>query len=132
MAPQNLLKYYLRFAAFIELLALPTMFLPWAWMNATHQWLGLGDLPNTPMISYLTRALAGMYAFHGAITWFISNDVERYRSFIRFLGWATLLFGGVLLGIDLSSELPWYWSWVEGPSLMASGLIIILLERSSR
>ena len=42
--------------------AIPAIFLPYSWMNAIHDFMGLGDLPNAPIVSYLARSLSLFYA----------------------------------------------------------------------
>jgi hypothetical protein len=45
--------------------------MPYAWMNATHQYLGMGVLSDQPVVGYLTRSTSAFYALFGgpSITW---------------------------------------------------------------
>jgi hypothetical protein len=108
----------LRVSAGVLLLATAAIFLPTAWMQATHHALGLGELPDLPVIQYLTRSLSGLYAFHGLFVLYVSFDVRRYLPLIRFVSLASALGGLCLLAIDLAAGMPWFWTLGEGPSLV--------------
>ena len=83
--------------------------------------LGLGELPYTPLMSYLTRTLPAMYASMGAVLLFISFDVDRYRPLIRLVG-VLAVAGGVGVAIlDAAAGLPLFWTVSEGPLTVALG-----------
>src|SRR5215470_2941073 len=84
------------------LFALVAVFMPLSWMDATHRWLGLGEMPTTPVVEYLARSLSAFYALFGAICLVVASDLERYRPVVRFLGVAFVLLGLVLLGVDVT------------------------------
>ena len=46
------------------LTALFAVFLPVRWMAETHEWLGLGEFPESPLVDYLTRSASLLYAWH--------------------------------------------------------------------
>ena len=112
------------------LLAIPAIFLPYSWMNACHDYMGLGTLPNTPIVSYLARSLSAFYAVAGAVTLGIAWDVRANRSLVKI--WATFIaiMGAVLLGIDLYSGMPTRWILMEGPPALAIGLLVLMLHKS--
>ena len=60
---------------------------------------------------------------------FISCDVTRYRPLITFLALAAIIHAAVLLGIDLSVGMPFFWTLLEAPSFTATGLAILWLAR---
>ncbi len=66
MRTEKILAVVLRVTAGVLLLALAPVFFPQAWMAAINQAAGLGELPDTAIVGYLTRSLSAMYAFHGA------------------------------------------------------------------
>jgi hypothetical protein len=115
--PEKLLTLLLRISAAVTLLAFPCALLPVAWMDWTHQQLGLGELPRGPILLYLARSLSLMYGMHGAITLTLSLDVRRYLPVIRVLALLMVLFAGAMVLVDLDAGLPWYWIAGEGPSL---------------
>ena len=124
---ERLLVFLLRLAACYLLLALAAVFLPYDWMNALHGALGLGTLPNTPIVQYLTRSVSLLYATVGALYWFVSKDVHRYLPVIRFLGWSKLAFGAVVLVIDPLVGMPLVWTLSEGPVLLVYGVVVLWL-----
>lgn len=115
----------LRIMGASALFAIPVVFFPHVWMDAIHGALGLGELPDLPIVRYLTRSLSAFYAMFGAITLFISFDIERYRPLIVL--WAILItiMGLVLFGIDLASGMPAEWTWSEGTFVAAIGLLVL-------
>lgn len=48
---------------------------PYAWMNAIHQWLGLATLPDAPVVGYLARSTSAFYALFGGL-----KSTRRARS----------------------------------------------------
>lgn len=106
-----------------------TIFLPQETMAAVHQGLGLGAFPEAPLTGYLTRSLSAMYAFHGLILWCLSRDVVGYRRILVPVAWATLAMGVLLLGIDLHSDMPKWWTWIEGPGVAGFGVLLVGLTR---
>jgi len=54
------LAMILRLAAFILLVALIPVVMPFVWMKDIHQYLGMGQLPEGPIVGYLTRSLSAM------------------------------------------------------------------------
>ena len=54
----RLLRWLLVACGVMTLLALPAVFLPQAAMDAIHRSLGLGPLPEGPIVLYLARSLS--------------------------------------------------------------------------
>jgi hypothetical protein len=129
---ERILALVLRVGAVPLLLALPCAGLPPAWMDVTHRWLGLGPLPTGPIVDYLARSCSLFYALHGAMILFVSFDVRRYLPFIRFLGWLGIALGFGMLAVDHVAQLPGYWRWLEGPFVIAEGLLVLWLARRAR
>src|SRR5262245_41157498 len=113
-----MLVLVLRFCAAVLLLALVAVVMPFSWMAAIHVRLGLGELPDVPLMSYLTRSLSGLYAFHGALIWFLSTDVRRYAPVLRFLAWCSMAFGVGMVFLDLAVGMPVGWVVMEGPIIV--------------
>ena len=114
----------------LDLLALLAVVMPEHWMDIGHHWAGLGALPREPIVGYLARSASALYALHGAMLVFISFDVSRYERLIRFMAWAALVHGAVILGIDFAQHMPAFWRYGEGPSFAATGLLVLGLQRS--
>lgn len=119
----------LRFGGVLLSTAALAVLLSDAQMAAIHRWLGLGDYPDAPLTSYLTRSLSAMYAFHGALLLALSTDVRRFRPLVVFFGWATLVLGVALTGIDLGAPMPLWWTLSEGPWVVVIGVLLVMLGR---
>jgi hypothetical protein len=99
-------------------------------MAATHRWLGLGEMPTAPVVEYLARSLSAFYALLGALLLVMASDPERYRPLLRFLAGAIVLMSVVFTGIDLSAEMPWWWTTFEGPPGIGMGTWMFFLART--
>jgi len=119
----------LRIFGSVALCAVFAVVLPYHSMNATHQWLSLGELPDEPIVGYLARSTSAFYALFGALMWIVSFDLSRYRTIVTFLGWAGVLLGVTLFVVDLVEGLPTYWVAFEGPSSALFGILIVWLSR---
>lgn len=126
---ERTLVLFLRFNAVILLTAMAPAAMPLGWMAAIHRALGLGELPEGLIVSYLTRSLSAMYAMHGALVYFVSLDVRRYLPVARCLAWLDLAFGGGMLVLDASIGMPTLWTVCEGPVVIVIGVIILALAR---
>ena len=96
---QRKLAILLRVLGSLDLLALAAVVMPQAWLAAAHRFAGLGMMPTEPIVGYLTRSASALYALHGAMVLFISFDVARYERLIRFMAYAAVIHGAVILGI---------------------------------
>ncbi len=122
---ERILAWLLRLGGLVMLTALGAVVMPFDWMNVIHRQLGLGDLPQIPIVGYLTRTLSTLYALHGALLVFIAGDVRRYLPVVRFLAVAGAVFGAVVLGIDCLVGMPQLWSIAEGPYVVALSLVVL-------
>jgi len=120
----------LRIFGCTALLAIYAVVQPHSWMAATHEWLGLGALPEGPIVSYLARSLSAFYALLGGTLLLFSTDVRRYRPALVYVSTAIFLLGIALFFIDWNAGLPPSWTWWEGPFTMALGLVMGWLVRS--
>lgn len=103
---------------------------PFSWMDAIHQRMGLGALPDIPIIRYLTRSLSGMYAYLGAMLWYLSGDVRRHRGTLLFLSITGLFFSIGILLLDSAAGMPLFWTLSEGPmTILLCGILLVLLLR---
>ena len=119
----------LRLSGLVMVTAFLAILLPVEWMAATHRWLGLGDFPRAPVVDYLARSAAALYGFHGGLVLLVSTDPVRYRNIIWYLALMNVLFGLIVLAIDLHAGLPAFWTVGEGPSVAAFGIAIAILNR---
>lgn len=126
---EKMLAWFLRGTAVILLSAALAVVMPTAWMSALNDSLGLAPLPEGPLVEYLTRSISALYAALGASYWYISLQVRRFLPLIRFGVPLTLLFGAVLVAIDVQVSMPIAWTAVEGPFLLVWSLLLWWLVR---
>jgi hypothetical protein len=129
---QRALVALLRLGGVITFSAFFTIFLPVEWMASTHQSLGLGEFPRSPIVDYLARSVAAFYGFHGCLLLLVSTDPVRYRPIVSFVAAMTVVLGIMLLGIDLHAGLPAWWTAFEGPPVAVVGIALALLNRPLR
>lgn len=128
------LQILLRVGGITMLLATFAIFMPVSWMASSHEWLGMGEFPESTLVDYLTRSISFLYAIHGGLLLVVSGNIQRYRPVLLYLG-ITGVVGGVLLtGIDLHAGMPSWWTLAEGPPVALIGLLItwLVLRTSSR
>lgn len=121
------LRILLRVSAPILLLAWPTLFFPVELQADWHRRLGLGEFPASPLVDYLSRSIAVLYGTRGVVYLMLARDVRRFLPLIRCFGWMDVVAGLALLGIDLHAGMPALWTAVEGPSILAFGVVLLLL-----
>jgi len=127
--PERILQLLTRVVGSVALLAIPCALMPYSWMNAVHQGLGMGELPREPIVGYLARSTSAFYALVGGLLWVVSLDLRRYRPVLRYLGMAIILIGLMLFGVDLAEGMPWWWSLAEGTFNVGFGVAILVLSR---
>src|SRR5688572_11034512 len=103
----------LRALGTLDLLSLFAVIMPVTLMASTHEAIGLGRFPQGVVVEYLARSAALIYALHGALAWFLSYDVRRYRKLIRFLSMVSIVQGFFILGVNLHTGMPAIWTLVE-------------------
>jgi hypothetical protein len=126
----KVLIWLLRIIGGAAVLAVIPVVMPASWMAAVHAGLGMGALPNAPIVDYLARSLSAFYAMFGAVFVFVSLDLDRYRPLIRLLAWLLCGFSVVLLGVDIAAGMPWWWTVSEGPPGVLVSLWMVRLARS--
>jgi hypothetical protein len=125
-----LLVFLLRLSGSFTSLAFLAMLLPVDWMDAIHRALGLGELPRAPVVDYLARSVAALYGFHGALLLLVSTNPVKYRAIVWFIAILNIVFGAMIVAIDLHAGMPMFWTLFEGPSLIVFGMLIGWLNRS--
>jgi hypothetical protein len=129
-AVSTVLAWLLQLAGIITSTAFLAIFLPIDWMAAIHSAVGLGEFPRAPVVDYLARSVAAFYGFHGVLLLLVSTDVVRYRLFVWYVAVLDVVFGLILLLIDLHAGMPLVWTLFEGPSIIVFGVVVGLLNRS--
>jgi hypothetical protein len=126
---ERLLCYLLRYVGTVSLLALVAVFMPYSWMNAIHQRLGMGELPAQPVVGYLAHSLSLFYALLGGLLWVCSFEPRRHLPVLCYLGAAFVFFGVVVCGVDFAEGMPGFWKLGEGPVVIIFGVVILYLSR---
>lgn len=129
---EKILKWLLYVLGGMAVTAVVPMVMPFAWMQALNDGLGLGPLDDTPLTQYLTRSLSAVYAHLGVLVIYLARDVRRYRQLLVFVGWLTGLLGVALTAIDFAIGMPASWSWGEGPPTVVCAAVIVWLARQVR
>ncbi len=124
---EKTLVFLLRLDAIILLTALFPAMMPFAWMQEIHRSLGMGELPEGPILGYLTRSLSVMYAMFGAMELFVSLDVRRYLPFVKFVAVLEILFGSWMAALDVVVGMPLMWRICEGPYVFLLGCLVLWL-----
>lgn len=129
MKRTTLLTWLLRLDALALTTAFVAIFLSRSFMAATHEALGMGAFPASPLVDYLTRSAALLYATRGLFVWLAASDLVRYRPLILLIGASNILIGAFLIGIDLAAGMPGFWTWFEGPPIILVGALVLWLAR---
>ena len=110
MNKKQLQAWLLRIAGTFELLAFFAVIMPRTWMEVAHAWLGLGQMPDGPIIMFMIRQASYTYGMHGVALWVISLNVDRFRLLVVLNGIAYLVAGPVFFLIDYSAGMPLWWT----------------------
>jgi hypothetical protein len=127
-----LVAWLLRLAGAVELLAFVAVVMPQSWMEISHAWLGLGEMPAVPVLMFMIRQASYTYGIHGISLFVLASNVERFRPLIILNGIAFLLAGPVFFLIDYTSGLPWWWAVVDSLSCLFFGAALLWLSREKQ
>lgn len=125
MNSQRLQAWLLRLAGSVEILAFFAVVMPRSWMEVSHSWLGLGEMPGGPIIMFMIRQASYAYGMHGVSLWVLASDVVRFRALVLLNGIAYLLAAPVFFWIDFTSGMPWFWT--VGDTMSCGSLVGALL-----
>jgi hypothetical protein len=127
----QLQAWLLRVAGAVEILAFIAVVMPRSWMETTHAWLDLGDMPSAPVLMFLIRQASYTYGAHGISLLVLASNVERFRPLIVLNGITFLVAGPVFFLIDYTSGMPWWWTVADPLSCMFFGAALLWLSRSN-
>ena len=128
MTINRLQSWLLRLTGATEILAFFSVVMPRSWMEVSHSWLGLGEMPEGPIIMFMIRQASYVYGMHGVSLWLLATDVKRYQPLIVFNGISFLLAGLVFFLIDYSAGLPTWWTIVDSFGCASFGVAVLLLS----
>jgi hypothetical protein len=124
---ERFLTWVLRVSGVLMLLALVAVVMPQESMSAANRALLGEELPDSPIVWYLTRSVSLLYAAQGAVTLYLSFHVRRYLSLLVVQAWVAVVLGVSMLLLDLRIGMPALWVLVEGPWIVLLGLGVLWL-----
>jgi hypothetical protein len=132
MNKDEIQKVVLRLAGVFEMLAFFAVIMPRSWMEISHEWLGLGQMPHGSVLMFLIRQASYTYGMHGISLWILARDVKRFRPLIILNGISYLLAAAVFWAIDYTSGMPLWWTIGDcaGCGLLGAGLLWCSLSSS--
>ena len=129
MNHQRLLSWILRLAGAVELLAFIAVILPRSFMETAHAALGLGVMPQGPVLIFMIRQASYCYGMHAVSLFVIASDVERFRPFVILNGISFLVAAPVFFLIDFTAGMPLWWTLGDSISCLFFGASLLLLAR---
>jgi len=132
MNKERILRVLLRLAGAFEILAFIAVVMPRSWMEISHEWLGLGQMPQGPVLMFLIRQASYTYGMHGISLWVLALDVKRFRPLIILNGIAYLVAAPAFWAIDYTSGMPLWWTFGDciGCGVLGAALLWCSLSGS--
>lgn len=125
---EKMISWILRLLGFLGMFAILAVIMPFGWMLSIHEYLGLGVMPEAPVVEYLARSLSAFYALVSVIFWYLSFRVQEHWKLVRVLACLLVIFGTVSWWIDVKSGMPLFWTLQEAPPMIVVGLVILYLH----
>ena len=97
--------------------------------DVVHEWLGMGVLPDKPVVEYLARTTLALYGFLGGLYLVLARDVRRFARVITYSAVATLLISAVNTALCLAAGMPTWWMSSDAVACWLFGLGILFLQR---
>lgn len=129
MNRQRLQAWLLRLTGSVEILSFAAVMMPRSWMEASHAWLGLGEMPGGPIIMFMIRQASYTYGMHGISLWILASDIKRFRPLLILNGISFLLAAFVFFIIDYTAGMPWWWTVVDTLGCGFFGAALLWLNR---
>lgn len=132
MNRQRLQSWLLRVAGSVEILAFVAVVMPRSWMDESHAWLGLGEMPGGAVLMFMIRQASYVYGMHGVSLWVLASDVIRFRPLVVLNGISFLLAAPVFFIIDHTAGMPLYWTLLDSAGCGLFGAALLWLNRGAR
>lgn len=129
MNHQRLQSWLLRLAGLVEILAFGAVVMPRSWMEVSHAWLGLGEMPGGTIVMFMIRQASYAYGVHGISLWVLASDVARFRPLVRLNGASFLVAAPVFFIIDYTSGTPFFWTVIDTLGCAFFGAALLSLDR---
>jgi hypothetical protein len=129
MDREKLLAWLMRLAGLCEVLAFFAVVMPRGWMEASHEWLGMGRMPEGAVLMFMIRQASYTYGMHGIGLWVLASNVRRLRPLVILNGISYLLAAPVFLAIDRSAGMPLFWTISDAAGCGFLGAALLWLVR---
>ena len=90
-------------------LAIFPLLMPFDWMAAVHARLGMGELPEKPIVDYLARYASAFSALYGIVLILLSTDVRRYAPVITLQAVTVIVLSTLAAIFGFRAGMPWWW-----------------------
>jgi hypothetical protein len=125
----SIITFMLRFGGTVLSLAAIAVFLPRETMQSVNTQLGLAPLPDVPIVYYLARSTSALYALRGMMYFLAAADPIRYRPLIVLIAVTNIAFGIAMAGIGTTAGMPAWWTGIESPFIVVTGVVLLVLVR---
>jgi len=129
MDSERLQAWLLRVAGATEVLAFVSVVMPRSGMEASHAWLGLGEMPGGPVLMLMIRQASYAYGMHGVTLWVLAADVRRFRPLVLLNGVSFLLAAPVFFLIHYTTGMPGWWAAMDTLGCGFFGAALLWLDR---
>lgn len=109
--------------------ALVPMVVPFSWMAHVHEWIGMGTLPNAPIVNYLTRYSSAFSAFYGVLLLILITDVRRYAPIITYQAIAIIVLAGVTGLFAWHAGMPRWWITADIASCWGYATAVLWVQK---
>ncbi len=123
------LALLLRIIGGVCLLALVPLWMPRAWIDTGHRWLGWGPFPDSPVAEYLARSVSALSAFYGGLLVLLSTDVRRYAPLIRYQAVAIMFLSASGLVVGTWAGMPLWFVGGDAVACWTYCILMLLLGR---
>lgn len=79
--------------------------------------------------AFLAVLLPSDWMAGGVMLFIVASDPVRFAPLVRYVAAMNVVFGVVLIVIDMNAGLPAWWTLGEGPPLILTGLAVAWLSR---
>ena len=112
------------------MLAIVAVVMPQSWMAAVHESLGMGVLPDKPIVDYLARYASAFAVFYGAVCFVLATDVHRYARLIALQAILIIFLSAIGAIFGLRAGMPAWWMAADVVSCwFACGAMLWLQKR---
>ncbi len=94
-------------------------------MAVTNEWLGMGTLPEKPIVEYLARSTSALCALYGGLLLLLATDVHRYAAVIRYQAIVTICLAsaGAIFGFRAGMPAWWMTGDAAGCGIFCGGML---------